>query len=164
MPFEPTEVTADFWVGGHYENTEWTWLDGSPMEHGSPFWTVRWVIPIHNVEYLKWVQKKRKKNYQQMCMNTHVSMNTTTFWKKTTTTYSYLWIYRYSDLCKYREVTTALNITRRANSGSCYRYYQAPNEFPQGECVALTFQHFYYMSDEDCLHRKSPLCVATDRN
>lgn len=106
-----TKLTADFWAGGHYVNSEWSWLDGSPMEHGSPFWTVK-----------------------------------------------------YSDVCRYRHVTSGLNITRRVNGGSCYRYYQAPGEFPVGECVALTYQHFYYMSDEDCLHRKSPLCVARDRD
>lgn len=101
-------------------------------------------------------------NYQNMKM--HKLTRTDQPINLKSLSYSYFYLYRYSDICRYREVTSSLNITRRVNNGSCYRYYQAPGEFPRGECVALTYQHFYYMSDEDCLHRKSPLCVATDRD
>ncbi|XP_045594867.1 uncharacterized protein [Procambarus clarkii] len=41
--FTTHQVTADFWIGGRYINDTlgWTWVDGSPMPVGSPYWAVR---------------------------------------------------------------------------------------------------------------------------
>ncbi|XP_068249350.1 uncharacterized protein [Palaemon carinicauda] len=38
------ELSFNFWIGGSIANTNvgWTWLDGSPMEMGSPFWATRY--------------------------------------------------------------------------------------------------------------------------
>lgn len=40
---QENQLTRDFWLGGRFINqtSSWTWLDGSPMEMGSPFWGVR---------------------------------------------------------------------------------------------------------------------------
>jgi len=43
---------------------------------------------------------------------------------------------------------------------SCNQYLQRPLTPVVGMCAALTFENFFYMSDEDCLTKKSPLCVA----
>nr|XP_053643061.1 uncharacterized protein LOC128696067 isoform X1 [Cherax quadricarinatus] len=45
----------------------------------------------------------------------------------------------------------------------CYNYIQSPTERVQGWCAALTYKHFYYVSDEVCQEKHSPLCVLTDR-
>ncbi|XP_037774763.1 uncharacterized protein LOC119571600 [Penaeus monodon] len=36
-------IVSDFWVGGNLKNETagWTWIDGAPMEMGTPFWTLR---------------------------------------------------------------------------------------------------------------------------
>ncbi|ROT82765.1 C type lectin containing domain protein [Penaeus vannamei] len=36
-------IESDFWVGGNLRNETagWTWIDGTPMELGTPFWTLR---------------------------------------------------------------------------------------------------------------------------
>ncbi|XP_068250140.1 uncharacterized protein [Palaemon carinicauda] len=95
------ELPSDFWIGSSFNNTTgWMWLDGSPMEMGSPYWASR-----------------------------------------------------YSPNCLSRNVTTAKSETR------CYRYYQVPEEVPKGECVSLSFEHSFHMTDEDCLVKKSPLCI-----
>ncbi|XP_066946203.1 uncharacterized protein [Macrobrachium rosenbergii] len=38
------EITSDFWIGGTMENEEegWTWMDGTPIHKGSPFWATRY--------------------------------------------------------------------------------------------------------------------------
>ncbi|XP_042233261.1 uncharacterized protein LOC121873667 isoform X2 [Homarus americanus] len=73
------------------------------------------------------------------------------------------WAVRYIEECKTRNVTyPELNITREANVGTCYSYQQAPQEHPVGNCVAASYEHYYYMIDSDCLEKKSPLCVYAD--
>ncbi|XP_068249362.1 uncharacterized protein [Palaemon carinicauda] len=96
------ELSSNFWIGGSIANTTvgWTWLDGSPMEMGSPFWATR-----------------------------------------------------YSPTCIQRNVTTATSET------ICDRYYQAPEKVMKGQCASLSYEHSFYMTDEDCLRRMSPLCV-----
>ncbi|XP_064095939.1 uncharacterized protein LOC135207921 [Macrobrachium nipponense] len=96
------ELSSSFWIGGSVTNdTEgWTWIDGSPMEMGTPFWATR-----------------------------------------------------YSGNCVNRNVTTA------KSEATCYHYYQSPEAVPSGECASLSFEHSYYISDEDCLRKMSPLCV-----
>ncbi|KAG7167828.1 uncharacterized protein LOC121867993 [Homarus americanus] len=72
------------------------------------------------------------------------------------------WALRYEGTCQNRNVTSRkTGRTRLANGGTCYHYQQAPHHHPVGWCVALTYQHYYYMTDEDCILRKSPLCVYT---
>ncbi|MPC32026.1 hypothetical protein E2C01_025328 [Portunus trituberculatus] len=73
-------------------------------------------------------------------------------------TYACAWTYE--DKCQHRNVTfPELNQTREANDGACYHYLQAPDSPPRGRCVALPYEHYYYMTDENCLKKKSPLCV-----
>lgn len=70
---------------------------------------------------------------------------------------------RHDENCLTRNVTfPELNQTRPANDGECYHYLQAPEEPPRGHCLSLPYQHYYYMADDDCLQKKSPLCVLTD--
>ncbi|XP_053647597.2 uncharacterized protein [Cherax quadricarinatus] len=42
---------------------------------------------------------------------------------------------------------------------TCYRNTQAPTNRQEGWCSALTYEHFYYISDENCQEAKSPLCM-----
>ncbi|KAK8735211.1 hypothetical protein OTU49_005561 [Cherax quadricarinatus] len=42
---------------------------------------------------------------------------------------------------------------------TCYEYTQAPENRQEGWCSALTYKHFYYISDESCQEAKSPLCM-----
>ncbi|XP_045137044.1 vitellogenin receptor-like isoform X2 [Portunus trituberculatus] len=73
------------------------------------------------------------------------------------------WAVRYEDKCQHRNVTfPELNQTREANDGACYHYLQAPDSPPRGRCVALPYEHYYYMTDENCLKKKSPLCVLSE--
>ncbi|XP_068249356.1 uncharacterized protein [Palaemon carinicauda] len=101
------ELSSNFWIGGSIANTNvgWTWLDGSPMEMGSPFWATR-----------------------------------------------------YSPTCIQRNVTTA------ASETICDRYYQAPEKVMKGQCASLSYEHSFYMTDEDCLRTMSPLCIYQGRD
>ncbi|XP_042224028.1 uncharacterized protein LOC121867945 [Homarus americanus] len=71
------------------------------------------------------------------------------------------WAVRQYDECQSRNVTTAKHSTRKANSATCYNYRQAPEPILRGYCASLSYQHYFYMTDEDCLDLKSPLCVTT---
>lgn len=74
-----------------------------------------------------------------------------------------IWAVRYSAECSPRDMmSTVLNITRPANDGYCYHYQQAPADTLVGHCSAVTFEHYYYVSDEDCTTKKSPLCVTPE--
>ncbi|XP_068249382.1 uncharacterized protein [Palaemon carinicauda] len=99
---QTNELASDFWIGGSIANATvgWTWLDGSPMEMGTPYWATR-----------------------------------------------------YSRTCIQRNVTTATSET------TCDHYYQAPEQGTRGKCASLSFEHSFYMTDEDCLRRMSPICV-----
>nr|AYA22372.1 LdlrCTL [Penaeus vannamei] len=93
-------ITSDFWIGGAVRNKTWTWVDGNPIELGTPYWSLRT-----------------------------------------------------NPACNYRNQTISLK-------KSCNRYLQRPRKPTVGMCTALNFENFFYMSDEDCLAKKSPLCVA----
>ncbi|XP_037775251.1 uncharacterized protein LOC119572302 [Penaeus monodon] len=93
-------ITSDFWVGGAVRNKTWTWVDGNPIELGTPYWSLR---------------------TNPDCQH----LNQTVIYEK-----------------------------------SCNQYLQRPLTPVVGMCAALTFENFFYMSDEDCLTKKSPLCVA----
>lgn len=70
------------------------------------------------------------------------------------------WAVRHSESCQTRTFTSpVLNQTLQANDGECYNYVQAPRQPPTATCAALTFSHYFYVSDEPCLTKKSPLCV-----
>ncbi|XP_042863972.1 uncharacterized protein LOC122248182 isoform X2 [Penaeus japonicus] len=71
------------------------------------------------------------------------------------------WALRYTEECQPREIAIHGNLTLPANEGQCYHYTQAPGSPPLGHCLALTYGKFFYMSDEMCLEKRSPLCVAT---
>lgn len=73
------------------------------------------------------------------------------------------WAVRYKEDCQVRNVTfPELGETRLANDGECYNYVQAPRQYIQGRCVSITYQHYYFMTDEDCLTKRSPLCTLSD--
>nr|XP_027206989.1 uncharacterized protein LOC113800422 [Penaeus vannamei] len=93
-------ITSDFWIGGAVRNKTWTWVDGNPIELGTPYWSLRT-----------------------------------------------------NPACNYRNQTISLK-------KSCNRYLQRPRKPTVGMCTALNFENFFYMSDEDCLAKRSPLCVA----
>ncbi|XP_047477947.1 uncharacterized protein LOC125031298 isoform X2 [Penaeus chinensis] len=70
------------------------------------------------------------------------------------------WAVRHSESCQTRTFTSPiLNQTLQANNGECYNYVQAPRQPPTATCAALTFSQYFYVSDEPCLTKKSPLCV-----
>ncbi|KAK7068440.1 hypothetical protein SK128_002104 [Halocaridina rubra] len=70
-----------------------------------------------------------------------------------------LWALRHNNSCDQREVYLGQrNETVEANDGQCYYYYQAPMDPPSGRCVAATYDKFYFLSDENCLLKKAPLC------
>ncbi|ROT81272.1 C type lectin containing domain protein [Penaeus vannamei] len=70
------------------------------------------------------------------------------------------WAVRHSESCQTRSFTSpVLNQTLQANDGECYNYVQAPRQPSTANCAALTFSHYFYVSDESCLTKKSPLCV-----
>lgn len=68
------------------------------------------------------------------------------------------WAVRYNEECSTRPIPY-LNRTLPANEGACYHYQQAPEAPSTHHCVASTYQHYFYLSDENCFSKKSPLCV-----
>ncbi|ROT69625.1 C type lectin containing domain protein [Penaeus vannamei] len=70
------------------------------------------------------------------------------------------WALRHTEECHKRNITLKGNITLHVNEGECYYYTQAPQNPPVGHCLALTYGNYFYMSDELCLEKRSPLCVA----
>jgi len=73
------------------------------------------------------------------------------------------WAIRHNTVCTSRDVPIEhRNVTIQANDGMCYHYSQAPAAHPFGDCVAMTYDKFYFLSDEDCLMKKSPLCKLAD--
>ncbi|XP_064096205.1 uncharacterized protein LOC135208024 [Macrobrachium nipponense] len=73
---------------------------------------------------------------------------------------TYHWALRHDSTCYQRELNWEhRNVKVDANDGVCYSYFQAPwVSNPYGSCVAMTYKRFYYLSDEDCGQKKSPLC------
>ncbi|XP_045101665.1 uncharacterized protein LOC123498541 [Portunus trituberculatus] len=70
------------------------------------------------------------------------------------------WAVRYAEGCTPRLVESVLNnATRLANQGHCYHFNRAPSEPMAGQCLALTYESYFQMSDENCLTYKSPLCI-----
>ncbi|XP_069161470.1 uncharacterized protein [Procambarus clarkii] len=41
----------------------------------------------------------------------------------------------------------------------CLSYTQAPANRQEGWCSALTYEHYYYMTDQSCQEERSPLCM-----
>ncbi|XP_066972504.1 uncharacterized protein [Macrobrachium rosenbergii] len=76
-----------------------------------------------------------------------------------------IWAVRHTPVCSTRVVTSpSFNVTREANDGICYHYKQAPSEPLTGHCLAITYEHYYFASDQECWTRKSPLCVTPDEH
>ncbi|KAG7155628.1 uncharacterized protein LOC121854812 [Homarus americanus] len=74
------------------------------------------------------------------------------------------WAERYSSSCVPRSLphTDPFSSPPAALPGApCYNYLQAPKERTQGWCSALTYEHYYYISDEICQDTHSPLCILT---
>ncbi|XP_064095937.1 uncharacterized protein LOC135207919 isoform X2 [Macrobrachium nipponense] len=94
-------LERSFWIGGSLQNASkgWTWIDGSPMVMGTPFWATT-----------------------------------------------------YSPDCGAVETEEV-----------CRRYRQRPEEPAAGNCASLSLEHFFYITDEDCLDRRSPLCVSRSK-
>lgn len=73
---------------------------------------------------------------------------------------SLFWAVRYSNECLEREEETGdLATAYWSNKTACYHYQQAPRPNTTDLCAAVTFKHYYYITDEDCLAQKSPLCL-----
>ncbi|CAL4138792.1 unnamed protein product [Meganyctiphanes norvegica] len=72
------------------------------------------------------------------------------------------WAERYSSSCVPRALPSGdpFNGPDEAPPGApCYNYLQAPKQRTLGYCAAITYEHFYYVSDEECTSQRSPLCV-----
>lgn len=68
--------------------------------------------------------------------------------------------HRYQDTCLSRTMyISESNQTMIANQGACYNYIQTPASPPTGHCAAITYEQYYYLSDQDCFSKKSPMCI-----
>ncbi|KAG7167756.1 uncharacterized protein LOC121867937 [Homarus americanus] len=75
------------------------------------------------------------------------------------------WAVRHQTQCSPRSTENEhLNTTRLANNGYCYSSLQAPENPPIGHCAAITYNNYYYVSDEHCLDRKAPLCIVNKKD
>ncbi|XP_069976716.1 uncharacterized protein [Penaeus vannamei] len=73
------------------------------------------------------------------------------------------WALRHSDNCSSRQQESAPHakpedVAYWTYSSAYYQYEQAPRRDSQQLCAAVTFRHYFYISDEDCLGVRSPLC------
>ncbi|XP_063586529.1 uncharacterized protein LOC134763998 [Penaeus indicus] len=73
------------------------------------------------------------------------------------------WAVRHTDSCSSRQQESAPDgkpedVAYWTNTSACYHYEQAPRRDSHELCAAVTFRHYFYMSDEDCLSVRSPLC------
>ncbi|XP_042223950.1 uncharacterized protein LOC121867893 isoform X2 [Homarus americanus] len=76
-----------------------------------------------------------------------------------------LWAVRHQEPCvKSTTNYTFLNSTMAANDSECYKYVQAPTSPPVGHCASLSYEHYHYLTDEDCFAKKSPLCVMPNEH
>ncbi|XP_045616919.2 uncharacterized protein [Procambarus clarkii] len=74
------------------------------------------------------------------------------------------WAIRHVEQCIPRRVTIPgpdpnTTVTTEANNGQCYHHVQSPNTPPVGDCAALTYPHYHYITDQDCFSKRSPLCI-----
>ncbi|KAK8728656.1 hypothetical protein OTU49_009079, partial [Cherax quadricarinatus] len=70
------------------------------------------------------------------------------------------WAVRHEERCTTRRINySILNTTAEANDGVCYNYVQAPKDPPVGHCSSLDYKYYYYIADDNCFIKKSPLCV-----
>lgn len=70
------------------------------------------------------------------------------------------WAVRYEVPCTNRHGDYSHAAQYWLNKTACYHYHQAPGPKMANLCAAVTYKHYYYMTDEDCLGRMSPLCLA----
>ncbi|XP_042885433.1 uncharacterized protein LOC122261716 [Penaeus japonicus] len=74
------------------------------------------------------------------------------------------WAVRYNTECVPRPPpqTDPFSAPPDAEPGApCHHYLQAPRTRAQGWCSAMTYEHHYYIIDEECQNAHSPLCVLT---
>ncbi|CAL4067205.1 unnamed protein product, partial [Meganyctiphanes norvegica] len=72
------------------------------------------------------------------------------------------WAERYSSSCVPRALPSRdpFSGPGEAPPGApCYNYLQAPSQRTVGYCAAITYEHFYYVTDEECTSKRSPLCL-----
>ncbi|CAL4193295.1 unnamed protein product, partial [Meganyctiphanes norvegica] len=58
------------------------------------------------------------------------------------------WAVRYNSKCE-----------SRSPSSKCFNYIQLPEQHEQGYCAAMNYESYFYISDDKCSLRKSPLCL-----
>ncbi|XP_068241885.1 uncharacterized protein [Palaemon carinicauda] len=76
------------------------------------------------------------------------------------------WATRYSSSCVPRSPphTDPFSPTPPASpKDPCYHYLQAPAQRLAGWCAAITYEHYYYFTDEECQEERSPLCLYTGK-
>nr|AHA83583.1 C-type lectin 2 [Penaeus japonicus] len=72
------------------------------------------------------------------------------------------WAERYSSSCVPRSpphTDPFSNPPSALPEAPCYNYIQAPKQRNQGWCSAITYEHFYFISDDECQNSRSPLCL-----
>nr|XP_053644336.1 uncharacterized protein LOC128696937 [Cherax quadricarinatus] len=72
------------------------------------------------------------------------------------------WAERYNRSCSRRPLPYSdpySDPAKALHGSTCYNYVQAPAERVPGWCAAVTYEHFYYISDESCQDARSPLCI-----
>ncbi|XP_037786564.1 uncharacterized protein LOC119582429 isoform X2 [Penaeus monodon] len=72
------------------------------------------------------------------------------------------WAERYSSSCVPRSpphTDPFSNPPTALPEAPCYNYIQAPKQRKQGWCSAITYEHFYFISDDECQSSHSPLCL-----
>ncbi|XP_064119306.1 uncharacterized protein LOC135224333 [Macrobrachium nipponense] len=76
------------------------------------------------------------------------------------------WATRYSSSCVPRSPphTDPFNPAPTAlPKAPCFNYVQAPAQRSAGWCAAMTYEHYYYFTDEECQENRSPLCLFQGR-
>ncbi|KAK4321833.1 hypothetical protein Pmani_007460 [Petrolisthes manimaculis] len=72
------------------------------------------------------------------------------------------WTMKHSDSCAPRSPPHTDPFSSPGDplpGAACYHYLQAPSQRKPGWCSAMTYENFYYISDEECEATHSPLCL-----
>ncbi|XP_068241883.1 uncharacterized protein [Palaemon carinicauda] len=76
------------------------------------------------------------------------------------------WATRYSSSCVPRappHTDPFSPAPRPLPKAPCFHYLQAPAQRSSGWCAAITYEHYYYFTDEECQEERSPLCLYTGK-
>ncbi|XP_068241882.1 uncharacterized protein [Palaemon carinicauda] len=71
------------------------------------------------------------------------------------------WAVRYNSSCSFRSPphTDPYSSPSAGIPGTaCYKYLQSPWNRDAGWCASLTYEHYYYITDDICQNKRSPLC------